>query len=268
MPPLRIEVSRWCRETRLALDIPLQQLADAVGISRSHLADIEAGRANPTLDIVDRLGHALDTEFKLIGRVPILVGGGPTERDVVHARCSGYAGRRLTGHGLEIVREAALVDGRARGWIDLLAFDRRSGTLLVVEVKTSLDDVGRLERQIGWYERLAPFAAAEVGWDVRRTVAWTLLLATAAADAAIARQGPTLRQAFPVRATAMLAGLRDGDLPRGRGLALIDPRSKRRDWLLLSRSDGRRAPAPYPDVAVARRELLTTAVHRGRHVRS
>ncbi len=57
MPTLRIAVADWCRRTRIDLDITQQQLADALGISRTYLSEIEAGRANPSLDLVDRMGH-------------------------------------------------------------------------------------------------------------------------------------------------------------------------------------------------------------------
>ena len=237
------------------MDITLQELADAVGISRSHLAAIEAGRANPTLDVVDRLGAALDTEFELIGRVPILIGG-PIERDALHGWCSGYIDRRLRGHGLETAREVGIIDGRTRGWIDLLAFDRRTGTLVIVEIKTSIDDVGQLERQIAWYERLAPDAARGLGWRPTRTATWVLVLATSTNDEAIARQRDVLRQALPTRAGSMVEGLRVASIPAGRGIALIDPRSKRREWLIASRVDGRRSPAPFADLAVARRAFI------------
>ena len=52
--------------------------------------------------------------------------------------------------------------------------------------------------------------------------------------------------AFPVRAAEMTALLVDPSrLRRARGLALIDPRSRRRTWLIRSRIDGRRSDLPY-----------------------
>ncbi|MEU6762474.1 XRE family transcriptional regulator [Streptomyces sp. NPDC046853] len=41
----------------------VQQLADASGVSRRMLTDIELGRANPSLATVDRVARALDTDF-------------------------------------------------------------------------------------------------------------------------------------------------------------------------------------------------------------
>jgi hypothetical protein len=44
----------------------------------------------------------------------------------------------------------------------------------------------------------------------------------------------------------MLAGVSDPErIPVGRGLALVDPSSRRRDWLIRTSVDGRRSPASY-----------------------
>jgi hypothetical protein len=57
--------------------------------------------------------------------------------------------------------------------------------------------------------------------------------------------------AFPMRAPEMLASF-DGTPPRaGRGLALIDPTSRRQGWLIRARVDGRRSAAPFRDYADA-----------------
>jgi hypothetical protein len=53
-----------------------------------------------------------------------------------------------------MAREVEIVHGRSHGWIDLLAFDRRTGTMLILEIKTRLSDLGAIERQIAWYERM------------------------------------------------------------------------------------------------------------------
>jgi len=254
MPTLRIAVADWCRRTRIDLDITQQQLAGSLGISRTYLSEIEADRANPSLDLVDRMGGALDTRFELVARGPILIGG-PIERDLVHARCSGYVGRRLSTTGLEVVREVGVIDGRVRGWIDLLAYDRRSRTMFVIEIKTDLDDLGRIERQIGWYERVMWTTDIARSWRPQQVRSWLLVLATAQVEDSIARNRELLAAAFPARAAAMrriLDGTAATDTPT-RGMALVDPRRRGREWLLPSRIDGRRSAAPYADRGAAAR---------------
>lgn len=66
--PLRMSFARLCRETRTMLDITQAELAAAVGVSRPYIAGIESGRANPSLEVVERIGSALGLEMRLIGR--------------------------------------------------------------------------------------------------------------------------------------------------------------------------------------------------------
>jgi transcriptional regulator with XRE-family HTH domain len=255
--PLRVSFARLCRDTRVMLDITQAELAAAVGVSRPYIAAIEHGRANPSLDVADRIGIALGLELRLVGRFPALIDG-PGQRDAVHARCSGYADRRLVGSAWLTHGEVTIVRGRIRGWIDLLAYDPRRRILLVVEIKTWIDDFGSIERQLDWYMREGPSIARGFGWEPVRVVGFLLLLATADADEALRRNREVASRAFPGRARDMRALVAGGDADHlSRGIALIDPRNRRRDWLIPSRLEGRRTLAPYRDSAEAR--LLMSA---------
>lgn len=250
--PLRVSFSRLCRDTRVMLDITQAELAAAVGVSRPYIAAIEHGRANPSMDVVHKIGLALGLELRLIGHAPAIIDR-PGQRDAVHARCSGYADRRLTGRAWLTHREVTIVRGRTRGWIDLLAYDPRRRILLVVEIKTWIDDFGSIERQLDWYMREAPSIARGFGWKPIRTVGFVLLLATADADEALRRNRDVAARAFPSRARDMRVLVAGGDVNElTRGIALIDPRNRRREWLIPSRLEGRRTLAPYRDSADAR----------------
>lgn len=231
------------------------ELADRVGVTRGYVAGIEMGRANPTLDVVAKIAAALDLEVDWLIRPPIIHDADQTG-DLVHARCSAYVDHRLRAVGLLTAREVEIIHARSHGWIDLLAFDPDIATLLLVEVKTRLDDLGALERQIGWYERSALAAAHRLGWRPVRVVTWLVVLASAEADAGIHAHRPVFDQAFPVRAHEALRWLADGGLPPlGRVLAMVDPASRRRDWLIRTRSDGRRSEPPYRDLREAAQRL-------------
>jgi DNA-binding XRE family transcriptional regulator len=243
------------------LDITQAELAAAVGVSRSHIAGIETGRVDPSLDLVWSIADRLGLDLQLVGRSPLAL-----ERrrgDLVHARCSSYIDRRLQRHGWAVAREVEVLSGRAHGWIDLLAFDPRSRTLIVVEVKTRLDDIGAVERQIAWYEREAFRVARSLGWQPRRSFAWLLLLASDEIESQISVHRHLLRRAFPDRASAMRAVVLGGtaDSER-RGLALIDPSSRRKEWLISTRSDGRRSATSFRDYADAARRLGDSAACR------
>ncbi|HEV8403410.1 MAG TPA: helix-turn-helix transcriptional regulator [Candidatus Limnocylindrales bacterium] len=243
-----------CRTGRARLHVTQRRLAAQVGVSRGYIANIEIGRANPCLALIERIALALDLDIELVVRTPVILGG--WQRDLVHARCSGYADRRLRATGWQTAREVEIVSGRSHGWIDLLAFDEATGILLVVEIKTRLDDVGAIERQMAWYERSAFRVARELGWEPRRVVGWLLVLASVEVDDSMRANREVMDRAFPVRAPEMTAMI---DTPRdarpGRGIALIDPASRRRNWLIRTRADGRRTKAPYQGYADAVRRF-------------
>jgi transcriptional regulator with XRE-family HTH domain len=251
-PAIRITLAQLCRDTRRSLGRTQQQLADAIGVTRTHVSAIERGVANPTMDVVERLLRALGLEVDLSVRSPNIIGDRRI-RDTVHARCSAYVQRRLAAAGWSVEREVEIVHARSHGWIDVLAFDARTGTLLVIEIKTRLDDLGAIERQLGWYTRSASDIARRFDWRPRRVIPWLLVLASDESDARLRRDTELIRQAFPVRAGAMLAVATDSSAawPGNRGIALIDPRSRRQAWLQRSRIDGRRSPLPYRDYAHA-----------------
>jgi transcriptional regulator with XRE-family HTH domain len=237
------------------LRLSQREIAVAAGLSRAHVATIERARANPSLDVIERVSRALGLELELMIHPPAIVGE-PRQRDLVHARCSGYVDRRLRAAGWLTDRETEILDGRSHGWIDLIAFEPRSGTLLVIELKTRLDDLGSVERQLGWYGRTAGAAARRLGWRPSRMVTWLLVLASDEVEGVLRQNSELLGRAFALRAPAMLEWLNGDTRPVvGRGLALIDPSSKRRNWLIRSRVDGRRSPSRYANYAAAARRF-------------
>jgi transcriptional regulator with XRE-family HTH domain len=237
-----MQLGHAVRNGRTARGWTQARLADVAEVSRPMVTRVEQAHVNATIEIAGRLLDALEVDVRLVCSFP-LASGSPLQRDGAHATCSAYVQRRLEGAGWLIAREVEIVHGRSHGWIDLLAFDPRSGTLVVIEIKTEIDDVGRIERTLAWYQREAWSVARRLGWRPSRVAAWLLVLATDHSDDQIRSNRDVLAAAFPGRAPDLLV-----DLPV-RALALIDPRSRRRQWLVRSRVDGRRSPAPYLDYA-------------------
>lgn len=254
--PIRVSLARVVRTYRAKLGYTQAQVGEAVGVHRGYIAAIESGRANPSVGVVERLatvlGLVVEMEFH-----PPSVFGPRDEVDALHSRCLGQVERRLRASGVETAREVEIVHARSHGWIDLLAFDPRTGILLIIEVKTWLDDLGAVERQLGWYERSAFAAAGRLGWTAQRSMPWLLVLATTAADKFVREHRSTLAINFPTRAREMMS-IAAGHPPAGqlgRGLAFIDPASHRAEWLMRSTADGRRSSAPYLDPRHARQVL-------------
>lgn len=249
--PLRSRFGSLVREGRLARRWTQRQLAARAHLSRSMVAVVEAGSPGASLDTLARIAGALDGELIVDLRLPTVIGR-TDQDDAAHARCVAAARRSLERRGYECAVECEIVDGRLRGWIDLLAFDPASARLLVVEVKTELRDVGGLQRQVGWYQRAAPTVARSLGWTVHSTVVVVAFLATEANDTALVANRDTLAAAFPLRGRAIRDLLFERTAPPGRpgwGLVMIDPRRRGERLWAATRLDGRRTSAPYRSYA-------------------
>jgi transcriptional regulator with XRE-family HTH domain len=238
------------RETRRSLRLTQAKLADRSGFSQPQISYFEDG--DLTRRSVEELGRVLDVlgiRMELGLQRPY--DAAPTfQHDAAHARTLAYAAGRLRAMGWEVRLEAEIAEGRSRGWIDLLAHHPQRRALLVSEIKAGLDDMGAAQRQLGWYERAARDVARSLGWRVERSASALVVLATEANDHLIAANHGLVRQAFPGRATELFDWLVDPGLPRkGRAIALVDPRSRRRRWPIATTLDGRRTPLRYASYA-------------------
>jgi transcriptional regulator with XRE-family HTH domain len=229
-----------------------RELARRLRSSHSAVQRLEAGHS-PYVD--SRLATAA---FRLLGirssfdARTLGLAGRREQRDLVHAWCLSCASRRLEAHGWAVRTEVEVGDGRYRGWIDLLAYREVDRCLLCGEINTEIDDVGRIQRTVGWYVREAPIAARRFGWSPRSTTAALLILCSTENDRAVRLNHELLRTSFPGRARDMAQWvIAPGDAPPPDRLAMIDPRSRRAEWLRPTTSDGRRTEAPYRDYRAA-----------------
>jgi len=239
------------RDIRAALGWSQRRLAATARVSQAWVSLIERGRCpDASIETIDRLLSAMGATLVFDVRAPFLTN--PRQRDLVHARCSIHVARRLERAGWKVAREVEVGGDRSRGWIDVLAWHPATGLTVVIEVKTELHDLGAIERTLGWYEREAWAAARRLGWRPSRVMGMLVVLSTAEVDESIRANRDALAREFPLRARHLAGTVGDGHLhaARGaRGLALIDPRSRRAAWLRPCRVDGRRSAAPYRDYA-------------------
>ena len=129
--------------------------------------------------------------------------------------------------------------------------------LLIIEVKTRLDDLA--PSSASWAGMSAPRWVLPGTWDGDRVdvASWLIVLASDEVDVAIATNRDALAAAFPMRAVVMSGVVSGRIVPdaSSRGIAMVDPSSRRREWLIRSRSDGRRSQAPYRGYADAARRF-------------
>jgi transcriptional regulator with XRE-family HTH domain len=244
------------RETRQELGLGQRSVALNAGCSQALVVRAERGDPGVSLDMLGQIASSLGGELIVTYRRPVVVGR-VDQADPAHALCVAVLRRELARAGLECATEQPVADGRVRGWIDLLAFDRGRERLIVVEVKTELRDVGGLERQINTYARTCLDAARALGWHVREVLVCVVVLATSAVDAAVLANRDAFAMALPVRGREALAALASGTPIRGRALLAIDPRRRGRAMFRSLRVDGRRTDAPYADYADFMRQVRT-----------
>lgn len=243
-------VGRTIRKARLGRRWSQRRLAATGACSQSEISRIERGvMIDLTIRRATRILRALDIEPQLNLAVPRI--DAVPQRDRAHARCVGAVARRLAKTGFVVAMEVEVGRPRWRGWVDILAIHPITRLLLVIEVKTELDDLGGLDRQLGSYMDGAWTAASARGWRPRGATGVALVLATDENDRRLRANRDLIDAGYPLR-TRMLWPLLNGSTqhlpPRGaRGLAMVDPASRRRVWLLPTTLDGRRTPAPYAD---------------------
>jgi transcriptional regulator with XRE-family HTH domain len=240
---------RIVKDVREAIGWTQTRLSRESGVSQPWISQIERGLARDvSVGTIDTLLTAMGARLMLAADAPMLAKS--RQRDPVHTRCSAHVARRLGQAGWLVASEVEIASGKWRGWIDILAWHPTTGALLLIEVKTEINDLGQIERTLNWYEREAWAAATRRGWRPRRIVGCLLILSTEVVDQQTRDNREALDHGFPIRTPKLLELVDTGALSmsgKARGLALIDPRSHRRDWLRRTRLDGRRSSAPYVD---------------------
>jgi transcriptional regulator with XRE-family HTH domain len=140
-----------------------QDVADRAAMSRSVVSRIERGELRGisivTVDTVTQtLGARLDLR--------VLWRGEGLERllDMRHAALVDLVVRRLRRDGWQVAVEASFSIYGERGSIDVLAWHREAGALLVVEVKSVIPDLQGTLMTLDRKARLAPVVARQRGW--------------------------------------------------------------------------------------------------------
>ena len=251
-----LDVGRFIVDACRSMGWSQRELSRRSGVPQTAISRLLRGRLDAVdLDQLARIASSTGARVRLTVQAPFLVDRA-RQRDSVHARCIGYVAIRLRRAGWLVATEVEIRSRRGPGWIDVLAFHPGSGRLLVIEIKTEIDDLGRIQRTLGWYEHEAWAAARRLGWRPRGISAALLLLATKAVDARLRDNRDLVRIAFPADAADLAQLVAGGSgLARGPALATIDPLARSSRWLRASVLDGRHAVSPQLDYAEVARRL-------------
>lgn len=189
---------------RLAADAGISHaaLARAAGISPSYLAEVLAGKAEPTLQTYGRLAIPLGAD--LVAR--LYSNTGPLIRDRHQARIL-EALLEVRHPRWEPFTEVG-VRAPARGWIDLALHEPRERVMLASEIESELR---RLEQQVRWSTEKAQSLPSWEGWPAlgaTPTISRLLVVRRTRATRDVARTfSAQLRVAFPAHPDDAIAAL-------------------------------------------------------------
>lgn len=184
-----------------------QALADRARLSRSTVQRIERGCADDfTARSLRAIATALDARFDFSLRWH----GEELDRllDADHAALVEHVVAWLRREGWTVAAEVTFAIAGERGSVDVLAFDERTGTLLVVEVKTVVPDMQSMLAALDRKVRLATRIAAQRGWRATSVSRLLVLPGDSTTRRRAALHAETLAAVLPARTNAVRAWVR------------------------------------------------------------
>ena len=171
------QLGRLLRMLRMRKEWRLRDVARRAKLSTASIDRTERGWI-VSVRVLRQHAAALDLrlDYRVIGR------GADVARtlDEEHAAVAEAVAQAFRTAGFLVFPEVSFSEWGERGRIDLVAFDVKTGTLVLVEIKTELADLQDLLGSIDIKRRLAPAVAKMKGWTPSRTVC---VLAVASTDA-------------------------------------------------------------------------------------
>lgn len=218
-------MARALRAVRRRRGWSQRQLGRRLGISKSEMSRWETGALEHcSLSELERWATALNAHVI----VDLRVEGERPLTDARHADLQDWLVRTLRSVGWIAEPEPSFNVYGDRGRIDVLAYHPSIHILLVVEIKTRIDDVQDLLGRLDIKKRVAPGMARERGWQPKAVVPAIFVLEGSTARRRIAMH-EALFASFHLRARAAMAWLRRPHPPMPTGiLAVVNPTSRAR----------------------------------------
>jgi transcriptional regulator with XRE-family HTH domain len=199
------------RALRMRRSLRQSDLAPLAKLSRTKISRIERGQiaGMPVSDLeraATALGAAIDLRLRWRGeQLDRLL-------DESHARLVDVVVALLRATGWEVAVEVSYSISGERGSIDVLAYHRLTGIVLVVEVKSVVPDSQAMLHALDRKTRLARQIAMDRGWACRHVARLLVIGASPTARRRIHRLASTYDTAFPARGQAVrgwLSGPKD-----------------------------------------------------------
>jgi len=198
-----------------------RDVAARAAVSQQTVSRVERGHADRMRlrvlrAVVDAVGATLAIEVRVAGERAL--------RDQQHAQVQSWLAARLRRLGWLVEAEVSFNHYGDRGRVDLAAHHPSHGVLLIVEVKSRIDDVQDVIGRLDVKARVGNVIARERGWPVSRIVPALVI-----ADGRTARRRvvdhAALFSRFAVRSRAAWAWVRrpEGPVPSGHLLFVTPP---------------------------------------------
>lgn len=191
-----------------------RQLGGRIGISKSEMSRWESS-ALETCSVPELEKWATALNAHLI--VDLRVDGERPMADARHAGLQSWLVGMLRSAGWIVEPEPSFNVYGDRGRIDVLAYHPVRHIVLVVEIKSRVDDAQELLGRLDVKKRVAPGMARERGWEVAAVVPAVVIL-----EGSTARRHVTMHEAlfasYQLRARAAMAWLRRPQPPVPTGI--------------------------------------------------
>ena len=174
------------------------QLGDLAGVSPSVIGRIERGRADRVpVHTLARVAARLDARID----VRLLWRGEGLDRllDARHAGLVDVTIALLEAEAWEVAAEVTFDIRGERGSIDVLAFHRSTGAVLMIEVKSVVPDIQSMLAAIDRKGRLAGQVGAARGWQATSISRLLVLPGDRTARRRVDAHAATFRATFPAR---------------------------------------------------------------------
>jgi transcriptional regulator with XRE-family HTH domain len=208
-----IRLGRGMRALRRRRGWRQADLAAAAGVSRATVSRIELGLSDRlTIRTLEAVAVAAGARLE----IRLSWNGEALDRllDTSHARLVEAVVSSLDTLGWETAPEVSFSVAGERGSIDVLAFHRATGSLLVVEAKSVVPDIQAMIGTLDRKARLAPGIGRERGWEATTVSRLLVIREDRTARRRVAAFDATFRRAFPDRGSALTRWVRWPDASR------------------------------------------------------
>jgi len=193
------------------------RLGQALGTSQQRVSRLEADIRRAPVGLLEawatELGAYLAVELRVSGERPL--------SDANHAALQNRLAAQLRRDGWLVATETSFNHYGDRGRVDLLAFHSALRILLVIEIKTRIQDVQDMLGRLDVKRRIAPMLARDRGWDVAAIVPAFVVREDRTARRRVAEHAALFTN-FGLRARAARAWLRHPWLPPPPGILLFE----------------------------------------------